>query len=165
MVAAAANAYVGRTVTVEWGNYPPDTTRIQFLQMREAAGNMPEILLLDDLMWNAEGYEYAIKKGLIKEIKLADLTTYMNGYVARFKQYGVDVSYAISENSKTSGAGHRQALVHPLPVRSGTVPREQGSEQLREAFSERRPCGAACSATTSSRRSTRPRRPRRSSGS
>ena len=128
LVTAAANAYVGRTVTLEWGNYPPDTTRIQFLQMREAAGNLPEILLLDDLMWNAEGYEYAIKKGLIREIKLADLTTYMKGYVARFKQYGTDVSYAISENSKMSGTSGNGKLwfipsqFNPAPFPASKVP-------------------------------------------
>lgn len=102
-IAAAANAYVGRSVTLEWGNFPPDTTYVQFLQMREAAGNLPEILLLDDLHNNAEAYEYAIKKGLIKSFTLADFQKYMPGYVARFKQYGVDINFALSENSKTVG--------------------------------------------------------------
>lgn len=65
-IVAAANAYVGRAVTMPWGNHPPDTPYIQFLQMREAAGDLPEILLLDDLHNNAEAYEYAIRKGLIR---------------------------------------------------------------------------------------------------
>jgi hypothetical protein len=104
-VAAAANAYVGRTVNVEWGSFPVGTNYDQFLQMREAAGNMPDILLLDNLMYDAPGYEYAIKRGLIKEITLADLNKYMPGYVARFKQYGVDVSYAISDNLKSNDPG------------------------------------------------------------
>jgi hypothetical protein len=87
-IATAADAYVGRTVTVEWGTYPPDTTYLQFLQMREAAGYLPEILLLDDLHDDAEAYEYAIRKGLIRSFTLAELSTCMPGYVARFRQYG-----------------------------------------------------------------------------
>ena len=104
-VSAAANAYVGRTVTVDWGNFPPDTQYVQFLQMREAAGNLPEILLLDDLHYNAEGYEYAVQKGLIRSFTVADLQKYMPGYVARFKQYGTDVSFAFSDNAKSNDPG------------------------------------------------------------
>jgi len=105
MISAAANAYVGRAVTVQWGNYPddPHNPYVPFLQMREAAGNMPDILLLDNLWQDAQSYEYAIKRGLIKEIKAADINSYMKGYVARFKQYGADVSFAISENTKYIG--------------------------------------------------------------
>jgi ABC-type glycerol-3-phosphate transport system substrate-binding protein len=119
-MAAAANAYAGRTVTVDWGNYPPETTYIQFLQMREAAGNLPEILLLDDLHNNAEAYEYAIKKGLIKSFTLADFQKYMPGYVARFKQYGVDVSFAISENTKNVGETGKGKLWY-IPFQFGSA--------------------------------------------
>ena len=121
-IAAAANAYVGRTVTMEWGTYPPDTTYRQFLQMREAAGNLPVILLLDDLHDDAEAYEYAIRKGLIRSYTLAELSKYMPGYVARFKQYGTDASFAFSENAKTTGQRHGQALVHPVPVQRRQLP-------------------------------------------
>ncbi len=103
LVAAAANKYVGRTVTVDWGNYPPDATPIQLLQMREAAGTLPDILLQDNLMQISDAYEYAIKKGLIKEVTRNDLTRYMPGYVGRFKQYGSDVQFAIDENTKRIG--------------------------------------------------------------
>ena len=139
LVAAAANAYVGRTVTVEWGNYPPDTTRIQFLQMREAAGNMPEILLLDDLMWNAEGYEYAIKRGLVKEITTSDLNTNMKAYVARFKTYGTDLSYAIGENVKTTGdAGKGKLWFVPLQFNPAPFP----SSKVPNGFAKPSPNGA-----------------------
>ena len=109
-VAAAASAYVGRIVTVEWGAFPPDTTYLQFLQKREASGSLPEILLLDDLPANAEACEYAIQKGLIRSYTLADLQKYLPGYVARFKQYGADVSWAVAESSKAVGETGRGRL-------------------------------------------------------
>lgn len=108
--AAAAGAYVGRAVTVAWDAVPPGTTYLQFLQKREAAGALPAILLLDDLPADAEAFEYAIAKGLIRSYTLAELSKNLPGYVARFKQYGADVSWAVAENSKTSGEAGRGRL-------------------------------------------------------
>jgi hypothetical protein len=107
----------------EWDTYPPDTTYRQFLQMREAAGYLPEILLLDDLHDDAEAYEYAIRKGLIRSYTLAELSKYMPSYIARFKQYGTDMSFAFSENTKTTGqAGTGKLWYIPYQFNAASFP-------------------------------------------
>ncbi|OHD67999.1 MAG: hypothetical protein A2177_07810 [Spirochaetes bacterium RBG_13_68_11] len=127
---------------------PPGTTYRQFLQMLEAAGYLPEILLLDDLHDDTEAYEYAIRKGLIRSYSLAELSEYMPGYMARFKQYGTDVSFAFSENTQTTGqAGTGKLWYIPFQFNS-TASRQPGS---RTTFPNRRPTPAsreACSVTT-----------------
>ena len=141
-VAAAANAWVGRTVTVTWGRFPPDTTYLQFLQMREAAGTLPEILLLDDLHHDAEAYEYAIRKGLITSYTLADVSKNMPGYVARFRQYGADVSYAISENTKNTGeAGTGRLWYLPFQFGSASFPAAKVPNDFSRPSPDRRPRG------------------------
>jgi len=115
-VAAAAGAYTGRTVTVTWAAYPPDTSYLRFLQMREAARNLPGILLLDDLPDHADAYEYAIRRGLIRSFTAADLSKHMPGYVARFRQYAEDAASAFAYTTRRTGEAGRGRLWY-IPCR------------------------------------------------